>query len=287
MGKLDIRRLGYACGAEVVGLDLRKRLDDEIIAEIKSAWLEHLVLCFRKQTLAPEEQVAFCGRFGELDDQRNSVRNRHPDYPAVQILSNKPLEVNEKMIGGNRFNFWHSDHAYTPRVQMAGFLHALVLPDIGGDTMFANQQMAYESLSPKMQSIVASLEGIQERSAGVNRAVNKDERFIPPTAQRLVQVFPETGRKTLYLGGYMRFFKGMTPGESKPILDFLSQHATRYEFIYRHRWAVGDLIMWNNRALMHYGVLDYDMTQRRLMQRCALVGPKIGIPYEIEPALAS
>jgi taurine dioxygenase len=287
MESLKIRRLGYACGAEISGLDLRKRLDDKTLAEIQSAWLEHLVLCFPKQNLTPDEQAAFCGRFGELDDFQDSVQQRHPDNPTVLIFANKPLVVKDKAITQIQADFWHSDHAFSARQTRGGFLHAKVLPDVGGDTMFANQQMAYESLSAKMQSVVESLEGIQERSAGVNPKSVSHETRIPPRAQRVVQVIPETGCKTLYLGGFMRFFKGMTNEESKPLLEYLTEHATRHEFIYRHQWTVGDLLMWDNRALMHYGIRNYDLTQMRQMQRCAVLGPEAGEPYEIQPALAS
>jgi taurine dioxygenase len=287
MGKLKIRRLEYACGAEISGLDLRKRLDDATVAEIQNAWLEHLVLCFPQQNLTPEEQAAFCGRFGELDDFQDSVQFRHPDNPTVLIFTNKPLVVKDKAITQVRADFWHSDHAFSPRVTRGGFLHAKVLPDVGGDTMFANQQMAYEALSAKMQSLVELLEGIQERNYGANSKSVVNEMLLQSRAQRVVQVIPETGRKTLYLGGFMRFFKGMTEEESMPLLNYLTQHATRHEFIYRHKWAAGDFLMWDNRAVMHYGLRNYDLSQMRQMQRCAVLGPEAGEPYEIQPAMAS
>ena len=162
---------------------------------------------------------------------------------------------------------------------MASFLNAQVLPSVGGDTMFANMYMAYETLSPKFQELIAPLEAIHDISVGNQQPfrggdrdyIAKSAAMNPPVPHPIVRVHPETGRKSLYIGEKTRGIAGMTDEESRPLLDLLIRHATRYEFIYRHRWTIHDLVMWDNRCAIHYPVPDYD--ELRQMQRCSILEP--------------
>jgi taurine dioxygenase len=283
VSKLQIRRVGYALGAEVTGLDLREPIGASAIAEIRAAWLEHIVLCFPGQDLEAEHLSSFANLFGELDDNRALPHLRHPDHPAVYVIVNKPLVIKGKSYSGGAASQWHTDLSYTSRPGTAGFLIAKELPDVGGNTMFANMYLAYEHLSPTLQRMIDPLEGIHDITTGATYlkgdppAIQAEKRRLnPPVAHPVVRVHPEAGRKALFLGENVRQFAGMTEEESRPLIAYLNSHATRHEFVYRHSWRANDLVMWDNRCALHYAVLDYDPGQLRRLLRCSLLGPKTG-----------
>jgi taurine dioxygenase len=290
--QLKIRRLGYALGAEITGVDLTRALDEDTVSAIRKAWLDHVVLCFPGQDLGPETLCAFGERFGELDDRRATPHLRHPDCPPVYVLVNNPVKIKDRVFRGMVSNNWHTDNSYTVRAASATFLNAKELPEVGGDTMFANTYMAYDALSPALQGLLEPLEGVHDVSMGGTFQGDSAEvqaerrRRNPLVAHPVVRIHPETGRKALYVGSRVRNFAGLSEEETKPILNFLNQHATRYEFIYRHRWAVNDLLMWDNRCSMHYAVPDYDRGQMRRLIRCNLLPPKSGRLYD-DAALAA
>jgi taurine dioxygenase len=293
MSQLKVRRLGYALGAAVTGVDLAAPLDGALVAQIRKIWLDHVILCFPAQNLNAEQLIAFCSRFGELNDNRQSD-SRHPEFSKVLLLRSQPQEDDGKRLRGVAGPQWHSDLSFTDHPASATFLLCKVIPQAGGDTMFTNMYLAYESLSPTMKRIIDPLEAVHDTSLSVNflkryrtaEAQAKKRRMNPPVAHPVVRVHPETGRKALYVGRRIRNFVGMTEEETKPLLDFLNRHAANYEFVYRHRWTVNDLVMWDNRSSMHYAVQDYD--QLRLMLRCALLTPKSGyIVSDGNPAFGS
>ena len=282
---LDVRRIGYAMGAEVRGVDFKRSLGDDVIAEIRSLWLEHLLLCFPDQQLSPEELIALTARFGTVDDNRTTAYQRHPDYPEILLVANTP--VNGKPWSGYRNGeSWHSDLSTTLRPTSATLLLCKRRPSVGGDTMFANMYMAYESLSARMQALIgdlqaihdlSSVKGIEQRSADELAAIRK---LKPPVVHSAVRVHPETGRKALYVSPRVKRFVGMTEAESRPLVEFLSQHAVQDEFCYRHRWNTNDLVMWDNRCLQHKALGDYAMwSEAREMHRCCLVGERDGMLY--------
>jgi taurine dioxygenase len=295
MGELRVRRLGYALGAEVTGVDLSRRLDEATVAEIRRLMLDHVVLCFPQQNLEAEALKAFCSRFGELENNEQSI-NRHPDDAEVLIVANKPLVVNGKQFTGYaRADKWHSDHSFTSHPTTLTFLVAKELPEIGGNTMWANMYMAYDALSRAMQRLIEPLSAMHDIKQGpafarVDATMQaKLTQYQEPVAHPVVSVHPETGRKVLYVGTRLRKFVGMSEEESKPLIDFLNQHAVRYEFLYRHRWSLSDLVVWDNRCALHFAVQDYDQGFTRRMLRCSLVGPQSGElhPEETGAALAA
>ena len=278
MAKVEIRRIAHALGAEVTGVDLRQPLDDATFATIKRASLEHLLLCFPGQDVTREQFIAFARRFGTPDDNA-SVKHRDPKNPYVTMLSSKPFE-GKPWEGFKNGENWHTDRSYRTRPTSYTLLHAQEMPTVGGNTMFANQYMAYDSLSPKLRSFVDDLEAIhlQTRKASAVMA----EHF-PAVIHPLARPHPETKRRALYIGEHVRAFVGMTEDESKPFLEFLGAHATRLEFCYRHTWRVHDLVMWDNRCLMHVAVRDYDMSpgaQPRHLWKCSIHGEETGQLYE-------
>lgn len=279
---LRIRRLGYALGAEVGGLDLRAPLADETIAEIRRAWLDHVLLCFPDQDLSAGELSAFCSRFGPLDDHRTTPNVRHPENPFVNVNVSRTTNVDGRAFAGNIADHWHTDLSYTDRPASASFLNAKQLPSVGGNTLFANMYLAYESLSPGFRRLAESLEGVHDLTLAIGfQRYPADQRaelqrLNPPMVHPIVRPHPETGRKALYVGSRLRCFAGMTEEESQPLIGFLNAHATRYEFTYRHNWSTNDLLMWDNRCAMHRAVADYDRSELRRLQRCSLLAPKSG-----------
>jgi taurine dioxygenase len=279
---LKIRPLAYALGAEITGIDLKQRQSDATIAEIRQAWVDHLLLCFPGQELAPQEQIEFCARFGTLDDHRSRPHWNRPDFPEINIVANKPLVYGGKTLQTLIADKWHTDMSFSVRSASASWLLAQVLPPIGGDTMFANMYMAYEALTPSMQALAETLEGVHDVSLAPDfhrytpELQAERRRNHPPVVHPLVRVHPESGRKGIFAGGFLRNFVGYSEKESRPMIDFFNSHAIAYEFVYRHRWSVHDLLMWDNRCTMHYAVQDYDRSHLRRLQRCTLVAPVSG-----------
>jgi taurine dioxygenase len=289
--QLRIRRLGYALGAEITGIDLARPLDDATLAQIRQAWLDHLLLCFPGQNLRQAEFVAFSDRMGDVDRACNPS-TRDLENRDVILVTNKP-RGDKPWDGHKQGQTWHSDQSYTLRPNLGTILLAKELPDVGGETIWANQYLAYETLSPTLRGIVERLSAVHDNSrveaieqardfarTGLAIAAGRRKEKSVPVVHPAVKLHPETHRKALYVGGWVSQFEGMTEEESRPLIDFLVAHAVRYEFTYRHRWSVNDVIVWDNRCLMHYAVSDYDLLrQPRHLWRCPLRGPEAGHLY--------
>ena len=284
MSQLQIRRLSYALGAEVRGIDLTQPLSTATVSAIRQAWLDNLVLCFPGQRLTPDSLTAFTEYFGEIDDNRKTPYNRHPDYEKVLLITNRP--EGKTWNGYRNGQNWHTDLSYTDHPATGTFLYCEQCPDVGGDTMFANMYMAYESLSPTMQRMLDPLGAIhdQELAKGAEKkdpeARAAGRLLNPPIVHPVVRVHPETGRKALYVNERVRRIVGLSEAESAPLLAFLNEHSVQPEHVYRHRWSVGDLILWDNRCLMHIALGDFDQWgQPRRMIRTSLLGPQSGRVY--------
>jgi len=273
--QLDIRPLSGAIGAEIGGIDLASPLDDEAVAAIRRAWLDHLVIFFRGQDLPPERLLAVARRFG-----------RPIEYPFVAGIDGFPEVTPVVKLEHERVNFggiWHSDTTYLDEPPIGTLLIAREVPEAGGDTLFANMYLAYESLSPGMRRLLDPLVAVNSsRKAdasktredrmrdGAKAASNRDYAAEHP----VVRTHPETGRKALYVNvGHTVRFKGMSDEESAPLLDFLFAHQTRPEFTCRFRWEVGSLVLWDNRCAQHNPINDYH-GRRRIMHRVTLEGDK-------------
>lgn len=264
--------LASAIGLEIRGLDLSRTLDAETVSAIKRAFARHHVLVFRDQTLSSDQQVAFAEAMGEPDF-----------YPFVKGLEGFPMITPVIKEPSERVNFggiWHSDTAYLERPPMATMLLAREVPPVGGDTLFASQVAAYESLSDGMKRLLAPLRAVNASAkADVTRTredrVDKSDdaaRKSFSASHPVVRTHPETGAKALFVNrGHTVGFEGMTEDESRPLLEFLFDHQVRPEFVCRVRWRVGTLVMWDNRAAQHYPVNDYH-GHRREMHRITLKG---------------
>jgi taurine dioxygenase len=275
---LEVHRIAGSLGAEIEGVDLSRDLDDEVLGEIRHALLDNLVIFFRGQQLTPARQLAFARRWGEI--------HLHPymagmdDYPEVLEIRKTPAD--KKNFGGS----WHSDQAFTAKPAMGTILYGKEIPSAGGDTLFVNLYDAYESLSPGMRRMLDGLKGVyrgdnfDSHDGKTRREFYADKigmKVIDPgdtqtvSTHPLIRTHPETGRKALYVGGHLHRFEDMTQAESKPLIDFLTQHATRPEFTCRFRWASGSLAFWDNRCTMHFAINDYP-AETRVMHRVTICG---------------
>jgi taurine dioxygenase len=287
--KLQVRRLANGLGALVEGVDLRQAIDDQTLDHIRRAWLDHLVLVFPQQHVTPEQHVAFSRRFGELDLHESLPHYRHPEHPEILLVTNhringKPSETR------NTGRQWHIDLSYTLRPSMGALLHCKEMPEVGGDTVFANMYMAYETLSSPLRKFLDGLDTVHDFNAIKANAQRDPEQLAslrklnPPVAQSAVQVHPETGRRSLYVTEMLTtHFVGMTVEESRPILRYLFEHSVQPEFTYRHRWTVGDIVMWDNRCTMHLALADFDPSMPRHMFRTTLQGAPLGCSYAPDP----
>jgi taurine dioxygenase len=270
---VEVRQIAGALGAELHGVDLAQELADDVIGEIRQAWLDNLVVFFRDQKITPAQQLAFARCIGE--PMAYPQLNGLPDYPMITPVVK--LEGERNNFGG----VWHSDTTYLQVPPMASMLYALELPPVGGDTEFANQYLAYETLSPAMQAMLQGLTGVsssmkaeasktrEDRLKAAGQEVKALEAEHP-----IVRTHPETGRKALYLNiGHTAKIKGWTEKESAGLLGFLFEHQIRPEFTCRFRWQPGSLALWDNRCAMHNAINDYH-GHRRILHRITLAGER-------------
>ncbi len=280
---LKLRKLSFGLGAQVCDVNVAAPMSEAAFGEIYQAFLDNGILLFRDQDISREAHIAFSRRFGELDMHQALPQDRHPQHPELLLVTNEPnpdgTPSNSRYTGRQ----WHSDMSFTPVPALGSLLKSWTVPEVGGDTLFANCTLAYETLSEGMKKLIANLHGIQlagtrkinHAPTGVQRA-EEQKKLNPPIAQPVVRVHPETGRKSIYLGEKVRRFDGMSEEESLPLIKYLNAHATRPEFVYRHQWRKHDILVWDNRCTMHQALGDFDETQRRHMERTTVLGTPSG-----------
>ena len=273
--RLEIRRIAGALGAEIHGVDLGGALDDDTVAAIRRALLDHLVIFFRDQALPPDRFLALARRFGAPIE-----------YPFVRGIEGYPEIIKVAKLEHERVNFggiWHSDTSYLEVPPMGTLLLAQEVPPVGGDTLFANMYLAYETLSQGMKRMLGGLRAVNSSAKADTTKTREDRIKDDPTAQSrrdfvaehpVVRTHPETGRQALYINiAHTTRFAGMSETESADILDYLFRHQVRPEFTCRFAWHAGSLAFWDNRATQHNPVNDYH-GHRRVMHRITLAGDK-------------
>jgi taurine dioxygenase len=261
-------------GAEISGVDLADASEEEV-AGIRAAWLDHGVVFFRGQDLSPDAFLAFARRIGEL-----------ARYPFVPGLEGYPDIIAVTKLPHETVNFggiWHSDTAYLDEPPMATMLLAREVPPAGGDTLYASQYAAYETLSPAMRELLEPLQAVNS-SALADVSKTREDRVrehgvdaelpLYEAVHPVVRTHPETGRKALYVNvAHTARFEGMTEEESRPLLQFLFAHQVQPELTCRFRWEVGSLALWDNRCVQHNPVNDYH-GHTRVMHRITLAGDR-------------
>lgn len=270
---VEVRRISTGCGSEIIGLDLTKPMTDEMAQKVKDAWNEgHGVLVIRDAKITPAQQVAFASRLGPLAGERpmSPMSNAeafskarashcHPEFPEITRMSNMKDADGNALGREDAGIYWHADHCVTKTSARYSMLHAVVLPPTGGDTMFSDMYLAYDTLSDHMKRMI---EGLTVVNALAKRYPNMspEEAKSKSTTQPITRVVPETGRRALYVNrGFTSSIEGMHPRESDAILNFLFDHSEQPEFVYRHSYRPHDLVMWDNWCTIHYGVPDYKL----------------------------
>jgi alpha-ketoglutarate-dependent taurine dioxygenase len=275
---LEVQPVGAALGAEIVGLNVARTLAEETKTAVRRAFLRHHVVVFRDQRLDEAQLHAFALAFGEVES--HALRQRDGlALGGAHHLSN--LEVDGKLVMNPLLSttyFWHSDKSFLREPSMATMLHAVKLPPTGGDTQFADMTAAYAMLPEGMKQRIAGLHVVQSleymrRSTG-NAAPSEEERgSAPPVLHPLVRTHPETGEKALYIGMYSSHISELPEDDGRALLADLTAHATGSRFVYTHQWRPGDLVVWDNRCLLHRAVANYDIEKhQRVMMRVVVKG---------------
>jgi taurine dioxygenase len=271
--RFDIRALDAPLGAEVIGLDLAKPLSGEAFARIHRAHLDHHVLVFRDQDITPEQQIVFSRRFGPL--QIHVLKQfALPGYPEVLIVSN--IIEDGKPIGlGDAGRLWHSDISYTEKPSLGSMLHAQELPPEGGDTLFANMHLAWETLPAHLRQAVegrraehtylARYADLQKLGSWRPNLTAEQIAQVKPVVHPVVRTHPETGRKALFVSEHFTTrIVDLPEDESRALLDELFAHSVRPEHLYRHVWRERDMLFWDNRSVMHLAAGTPDHLRRKL-----------------------
>jgi taurine dioxygenase len=282
---LTVHRSPAPLGAEILGIDLSQDLDENTFREIVDAFHRHEVVFFRDQKLSPEQHIAFSRRFGELEHHVRKDCCR-PGYPELFVVSN--ILENGKPIGSRDAGlYWHSDLCYLKEPSRGSLFYAREVPagadgEPLGDTIFASMTAAYDALPEETRRRLDGVQAVNSYAKGYYRDRNsgprprlteEQQRRTPDVLHPVVRTHPFTGRKCLFVNeGYTASLAGFDPGESERVLAELFEHATRPEFLYRHKWRVGDFLIWDNCSVQHKAVMDYALPRRRRMERTTLRG---------------
>ena len=283
---IQIKPSGAALGAEVVGADLTKPLDDAAFAQIRDAFYQHEVLYFRGQALSDEDQIRFSARFGTL--RKLKLTNvLHVQHPEIMVISN--IKQEGKYIGAYDAGvFWHTDGAYLANPHAISALRALQVPVVNGrvlgDTQYASVSAAYNALPEAMKKRLEGLQAVQSimhrlkqtLDSGIKKDYGAAVKADPEAIHPVVRVHPVNGRKCLFVTeGYTAKILGLPEDESRDLIKELTAHCIKPEFIYVHHWQQHDLVMWDDCATQHKATFDYPETTPRLMHRTTVVADDV------------
>ena len=287
--------------AEVCGVNLATPLANDTLAEILDAFAAHSVLLFRKQTLDDESQIAFSERIGPLE--KNITATFGNSRPEISKISNVDIDGNllktgshdEIFLRGN--SVWHTDSSFKIVPALGSALSAREVPPIGGETEFADMRAAYDALDDSKKQIIEGRTAVHS-FAFSQQQMNLDGRYklnsvmsdeelevLPPVQHPMVRVHPETGRKAIYVGRHASHVVGLSMDEGRSLIKELGEFATQSKFVYRHKWEAGDLVMWDNRMVMHRG-RPYDPKYKRVMHRTTVAGQAENNPWVVRNKVA-
>jgi taurine dioxygenase len=285
-----VRRLGGPLGAEIVGLDLSKPIDEATFRRVEAAFHEHCVVVYRDQHLDADQHVAFTKRWGE-PTAHVLKQYHHPRHPEMLVLSN--IVENGKPLGiSDAGQYWHSDMSYTGEPPRCSILHGIEVPfdDAGnalGDTLFVNTVAAYEALDDETKRRIAGLHAkhdyqaryARQQATGNATRVELDDdqkKSVPAVVHPVVRTHPFTGKKALYVSeGFTVELLGLPKDEGDRLLARLCAHVTEPRFLYTHKWRPHDVLMWDNASTQHNAVPNYGPQQRRLMERTTVRGTPV------------
>ena len=266
----------HQTGAEVLGLDLKAPVSDELRSALHAEFAKYHILVFRNQKLAAPD-FARAGRlFGDIMPQHHADKRSH-EHPDVFEIRNEQIGPGKYHVPGENFHTDHSNHACPPK---ATALHPVSLPSYGGDTQFINMHNAYDDLTDAMKRRIHGLKAVHVFHSKLSprkvRALASSAQPLAPNTHPIVRLHPENGRKALYLNPLrMESIVGMPDDEAIDLINELMAHATQSKYEYRHRWHYGDMVIWDNRSLLHQANADYDMSETRHLYRIIIVGEPV------------
>jgi taurine dioxygenase len=274
MSDLEVRPVSGGVGVEIANVDLAHDLSNSDFAAIRDAFIEHGLIFFREQNMTPDEHIAFAERWGEININRF--------FPRVEGYDQIAAVVKEKDQLGNIGGGWHTDHSYDHIPAMGSILLARETPPIGGDTLFACMYKAYDSLSEGLKKTLEGMKAVHssrhifgdqsEYREAMKDRLSNPEQATQDAVHPVIITHPESGKKALYVNpAFTLHFEGWTAAESKPLLDYLYQHASLMEHTTRFNWAPGSIAFWDNRCTWHYALNDYH-GERREMHRITIEG---------------
>lgn len=292
--KVEVISSGRPLGAEIRGIDVKQDVHAGTFRRIQQALNQYGVIFFRNQDFGPENQICFTRRFGE--PEKHVLHNQYglPGYPEILLIGN--VVENGRFIGVNDGGLkWHTDLSYKREPTLYSFLYAVEVPKKDGqplgDTVFASTAFAYETLPENMKRRLDGLKAFhgylhqfnermkRKREIGEARQDLSKEQIesVPEVVHPVIRTHPVTGRKCIYVNEWFTTsIVGMPADESRKLLQELHAHCTREEFVYRHKWHVGDLVVWDNPQTQHIATFDFAPSQRRLMRRTTIKGT---VPY--------
>jgi taurine dioxygenase len=270
---IGVKRLSGALGAEITGVDLARPVQDDVFGEIYRAFNEYLFIAFRDQVITPTQHIRFSKQFGQV--MVDHFMKSPVGLPEIIEVVKEPQE-----IGAFGAGEWHSDNSYRTQPPMMSLLHAKELPPFGGDTVFANQYLAFETLSDGLRQQLSHMTAVhtaepyqrsirdrlfEGRAMQVHSEDAVKDKLAIESNHPVVRVHPDTGKRALYVNySYVRRFTGWTEAESQPLLNYLFQHAVTPDFTCRFTWSPNTLLLWDNRCLQHIAIDDYDGYRRRM-----------------------
>jgi taurine dioxygenase len=274
----DVRPLAPGLGVEIIGVDLAGGVDDRLFEAIYAAFVHHQVLLFGTQALPPGRQVEFARRFGEV--QVHVMNQYHADgYPELYRLSNLDANGNPSGRHPDRGTLaWHTDGSWQRVTGQATMLYAEMVAEQGGETHFCDMYGAYERLSPAWKARIANLRAVHNldfsrtRRHGEEPMSEAQRKAVPPVDHPVVRTHPDTGRQCLFLGDHAEYVLGMDYAQGRALIEELNALAIHPDLTYTHRWQPGELVVWDNRCLLHRAESYDAATQRRVIRRCTVLG---------------
>ncbi len=286
---IQAKKLSIHTGAEILKFDMAQPLDSASLRELESIFHERGMLVFHNQSMTEDQHVAFSRNFGDLEIH---VLKQYlqPGHPEILLISN--VVEDGKAVGvKDAGHYWHTDLSYLKIPSRCSILYAKEIPAPDGertygDTCFVNTAAAFEALDEQMQEKLLTLHAVhdyqgrysklQQANPGRADLTEEQKKQVPPVVHPVVRTHPFTGRKCIYVNeGFTTSIVGMPQQESDELLQFLYAHCTQEKFMYRHKWQVGDVLMWDNCTTQHLAIADYELPQRRLLHRTTLTGSAV------------
>ena len=277
---LNIRPMGEHTGCEITGVDV-KQLDDAGFAPIYKAWLDYGIIAVRDQELEIEDFLRYSRRFG-LIVLHPSKSTRHPDYPELTMLGIDKFDADGKLneaIYKRGAKSYHTDGAYEEVPFKATQLYAIAIPSTGGDTFFSSMYVAYDALPARLKTFLEGRKGayIYSSSKLSQQLLNAEDRDWTPVLHPMIRVHSETGRKSLYFDpGKIVYIDGLEKQQSDDVIEELTERMIQPEAVYQHKWRAGDIVIWDNRCLVHRAAGDYPPEEDRIHWRVSIKEPEAG-----------